>query len=609
MCGIIGIISSTDGINIIPLVISGLRRLEYRGYDSAGIAAINQGVLTRRRAQGKLIELIKVIDSDPIQSNIAIGHTRWATHGRPSINNAHPHMLDNVAVVHNGIIENFSELKDELIAAGCSFASDTDTEVIVHMIANAMNEGASPHIAVYKTMQRLRGAFALAILFTEDGGLLIGARRGAPLVVASGDNQTVLGSDVLSLADLASQVAYLEEGDLAILKAGDIQIFDSDNVLVARPFLPLTTMGLSMMEKGRFPHFTLKEIYDQPQVLGDALASYLDPVSRRPLLSDGPNWLETTTLTIIGCGASYYAGQVAQYWFEQLARLPVTVELASEFRYRGRPLRPCDIALFISQSGETADTLASLRHARKQGQYIIAMVNVSTSTMAREADLVLPIHAGPEMAVSSTKAFTCQLIVLMSLVLGVSRLRGTIDKQKEDALCAMMTEIPMRIMEIFRSDNKLQEIAQILSTKRDVLYIGRGSVFPIAMEGALKLKELSYIHAEGYAAGELKHGPIALIDPNVPVIVLAPPGDLFIKTFSNMQEVIARSGLVILISDSAGISYGKQLNNYFVMPDVDQFVAPLLYTIPMQLLAYHTAVIKGTDVDQPRNLAKSVTVE
>ncbi len=607
MCGIVGIVGTSE---VASRLVDGLRRLEYRGYDSAGLATLVDGAIERRRAEGKLNHLTELLERQPLPGITGIGHTRWATHGAPTTANAHPHATKYVAVVHNGIIENFRELKDELVARGHVFESETDSEVVAHLISDGIERGLEPQPAVAEALHRLRGAFALAILFARHDGLLIGARRGSPLAVGFGEGEMYLGSDALALSSWTRRVLYLEEGDWVVLSRDGAQVFDAQDHPVERS-IRTVSLSPSMIEKGNYRHYMQKEIFEQPQVIGDALATYLDPATRRPRLPPGgPDWNAVQRLTIVACGTSHYAALIAKYWFEQVARLAVEVDIASEFRYREAPLPAGGAALFISQSGETADTLAALRYAKAHGQFIIALVNVPESSMAREADLVLPILAGPEIGVASTKAFTCQLTVLMCLVLAVARSRGTIDAAEEARLCAALSEVPARALEVLNHDDKIREIAEWLAQARDVLYLGRGASFPVALEGALKLKEISYIHAEGYAAGELKHGPIALIDDLVPVIVLAPHGPLFEKTVSNMQEVLARGGRVVLLSDTAGIeTEGKHAAEIIELPVVDPFVTPVLYAIPVQLLAYHTAVAKGTDVDQPRNLAKSVTVE
>ncbi|MBF0250522.1 MAG: glutamine--fructose-6-phosphate transaminase (isomerizing) [Alphaproteobacteria bacterium] len=607
MCGIIGIIGKTDAT---PKVVEGLKRLEYRGYDSAGVATLVDGGIERRRAEGKLRNLESVLKAHPLPGDVGIGHTRWATHGVPNEANAHPHMTARVAVVHNGIIENFQELKEELTAKGHVFASDTDTEAVVHLITAYLEDGLDPQGAVSATLKRLHGAFALAIIFAGEHDRMIGARRGSPLAVGFGDGEMYLGSDAIALSHLTNRVMYLEDGDWAVLTRGGVDVFDETGESVQRP-VRVSDLSNASVGKGGYRHFMLKEIYEQPQVIGDTLSGFINPGDRTITMPELPFDLGAVNkLTMIACGTSYYACQTARYWVEKLARIPVDVDVASEFRYRDAPLAEGGAALFVSQSGETADTLAALRHARSKGQHILSVVNVPESTIARESDGALLTYAGPEVGVASTKAFTTQLVVLACLAIAMGRARGTIEHACEARLMDALVEVPARAAEVLNHDERLKELAHEIAEARDVLYLGRGSSFPIAMEGALKLKEISYIHAEGYAAGEMKHGPIALIDEHVPVIVIAPSDELFDKTASNMQEVIARGGRVIFLSDETGAKkLGKLAAATIALPHVDPFVAPILYSIPVQLLAYHTAVIKGTDVDQPRNLAKSVTVE
>ncbi|MFQ5534400.1 MAG: glutamine--fructose-6-phosphate transaminase (isomerizing) [Sphingomonadales bacterium] len=607
MCGIIGILGDGD---VAPAILEGLKRLEYRGYDSAGIATLENGGITRRRAQGKLNNLAALIDESPLVGDIGIGHTRWATHGAPVKENAHPHSNAKVAVVHNGIIENFRELRCELEAAGHKMVSDTDTEVIVHLITKYLDQGFGPRDAAAAALKRLEGAFALGIIFAGEHDLMIGARRGSPLAIGYGDGQMYLGSDALAVGPFTNRICYLEEGDWVELSRDGAVIHDADDAVVEREIKQILTTG-SVMDKGNYRHFMLKEIYEQPQVVGETLSTYFNPLTRQVELPEMAFDLATISrITLIACGTSSYAASVAKYWFETVARVPVEVDIASEFRYREAEMPENGLAVFISQSGETADTLAALRYARSQNQHIAVVVNVPESSMAREADVIFPTHAGPEIGVASTKAFTCQLTVLACLVIATAKARGAIVHDEEARLCEAIIEVPARAAEVLNHDEKIEKLAHDLAKARDVLYLGRGSTFPIAMEGALKLKEISYIHAEGYAAGEMKHGPIALIDESVPVIVIAPADRLFEKTTSNMQEVIARGGKVLLLSDEAGVaSVGQEAWEAIALPGVDEFVAPILYAIPVQLLAYHTAVVKGTDVDQPRNLAKSVTVE
>ncbi|HYM30291.1 MAG TPA: glutamine--fructose-6-phosphate transaminase (isomerizing) [Candidatus Cybelea sp.] len=607
MCGIIGVIGKRD---VVPSLIEGLKRLEYRGYDSAGVATLVNGHIDRRRAEGKIARLECRIAEEPVAGDIGIGHTRWATHGVPNERNAHPHATAKVALVHNGIIENYRELKDELLALGHVFASDTDSEVPAHLITRYMDEGMTPQEAVAKSLKRLEGAFALAIIFTGSHDLMIGARRGSPLAVGWGDGEMFLGSDALALAPLTERISYLEDGDWVELGRGGA-IFHDENDKPVKREVRLTALSGALIGKGNHRHYMLKEIFEQPTVIGETLNTMFNPATRSIQLPRLPFDLAMVPkITIVACGTSYLAGMVAKYWFEQVARINVEIDIASEFRYRDVPLPEGGLALFISQSGETIDTLAALRYARSEKQHIVAIVNAPESAMAREADLVLQTHAGPEIGVASTKAFTCQLVTLACFVIAAARARGAIDHPTEARLSAAIAEVPSRAAEVLHHDAAIRELAHSVAESRDVLYIGRGTGWPIALEGALKLKEISYIHAEGYAAGELKHGPIALIDENVPVIVIAPSDALFEKTFSNMQEVMARGGRVIFLSDAKGIQrIGGAAAATIELPAVHPFVAPILYAIPVQLLAYHVAVIKGTDVDQPRNLAKSVTVE
>ncbi|GER02217.1 glutamine--fructose-6-phosphate aminotransferase [isomerizing] [Iodidimonas gelatinilytica] len=607
MCGIIGIVGRAP---VSDRLVDALRRLEYRGYDSAGIATLCNSRLDRRRASGKLRNLEAVLEKSPLEGLIGIGHTRWATHGAPTEANAHPHLGAHVAVVHNGIIENFKELRDALIKAGHSFSSDTDTEVIAHLLSDRIARGLSPHDAVKDTLDQLEGAFALAILINGEDRVMFGARRGSPLVVGYGEGESYLGSDAIALAGLTNRICYLEEGDWVQMSNDTVQIFDMTGAAVERPVTLSAATG-ALVDKGNHRHFMLKEIYEQPTVVGQTLSSYIDPLNQRIVLQDlcfDPKTI--SRITLIACGTSYYAAMVAKYWIEHYAHIPVDVDIASEFRYRAPVLSQGGLAVFISQSGETADTLAALRHCKQAGQTVAAIVNVPESTMAREADMVFPIHAGPEIGVASTKAFTCQLSVLAALAIGFGVLRKTIDRSLEATLVQALSEVPSRMAEVLHHDEKLRDIAADLANARDVLYLGRGTDYPIALEGALKLKEISYIHAEGYAAGELKHGPIALIDQAVPIVVIAPMGPLFEKTVSNMEEAIARGGKVILMSCKDGLKNHSDMAVASIeLPQVHPMATPLLYALPVQLLAYHTAVHKGTDVDQPRNLAKSVTVE
>ncbi|WP_397582731.1 glutamine--fructose-6-phosphate transaminase (isomerizing) [Sphingorhabdus sp.] len=607
MCGIIGIVGNSA---VSDRLVDGLKRMEYRGYDSAGVCTVFDGQLIRRRAEGKLANLVNVLRTDDAAGNIGIAHTRWATHGAPTTSNAHPHATGEVALVHNGIIENFKQLRDELTARGRTFESETDTEVVAHLVSEQVEAGHAPADAVKAVLPRLRGAFALAIAFRQFPDFLIGARLGSPLVVGYGDGETYLGSDALALAPLTQQIAYLEEGDWVIITRDGAQIFDKDNNSVTRE---ITASGVSaaQIEKGNYRHYMQKEIFEQPTVVAQTLSSYIRPLEQTVALPQMDFDLAgVKRITIVACGTSFYAGMVAKYWFETFARVPVDIDVASEFRYRDPVLEEGGLALFISQSGETADTLAALRHCKDNGQTIAVVVNVPTSSMAREADLLLPTHAGPEIGVASTKAFTCQLAVLAALAAHLALVKGKLSTEEESEIVRHLIEAPAALNAALAHDEEIAAMAHFIAPARDVLYLGRGPDYPLAMEGALKLKEISYIHAEGYASGEMKHGPIALIDEAVPVIVLAPSGPLFEKTVSNMQEVRARGGKVVLISDAEGIKEaGEGCLATIEMPSVHPLIAPLVYAVPVQLLAYHVACAKGTDVDQPRNLAKSVTVE
>ena len=606
MCGIIGILGKKPAA---PLLIDGLKRLAYRGYDSAGVATLVNGHIDRRRAEGKIENLEALLVRSPLPGTVGIGHTRWATHGKPTENNAHPHVTDRVGVVHNGIIENFQELRDELIAGGVHFTTETDTEVVAHLLTRELEGQHTPEQAMATVMPRLKGAFSLAIVFAGRQDILVGARRGAPLAVGYGEGEMYLGSDALALAPFTQHIAYLEEDDWTLLRAEGAEYFNQDRKVERA--IKRTALSGALVGKGNHRHFMMKEICEQPAVIGETLQSLVNPLTRQTAVTDLPfDLAQVERLTIVACGTAFLAGVVGKYWFEKLARLPVEVDIASEFRYRAAPLAKKGATIVISQSGETADTLAALRYAKSQGQKIVAILNAPESTMARESDRVLPTLAGPEIGVASTKAFTTQLVILACLALGAARARGEIDAAREAFLIQALAEIPAQIAEILAGEAKIRAVAEMLTDAKDVLFIGRGSTYPIAMEGALKLKELSYIHAEGYAAGEMKHGPIALIDEAMPVIVVAPSDELFDKTASNLEEAAARGGRVILISDKAGIErLGRKASHVIEVPAADPFVAPLLYAVPVQLLAYHAAVAKGTDVDQPRNLAKSVTVE
>jgi len=608
MCGIIGIIGREPAA---PQLIDALRRLEYRGYDSAGVATLEGGALTRRRAEGKLKNLEARLAREPLAGTIGIGHTRWATHGRPTENNAHPHATEKLAVVHNGIIENFNELRRELEAKGAKFSTDTDTEVIAHLVSEEMKRGASPVEAVKKALPRLRGAFALAFLFAGEDNLLIAARKGSPLAIGFGDGAMFVGSDAIALAPFTDMVSYLEDGDWVIVTRQGAEVHDAGGKIVQRPVLK-SQASVLLIDKGNHRHFMAKEIHEQPEVVGHTLANYLDMTAERVALPMTLpfDFRTLDRVSIAACGTAYYAGMVARYWFERFANLAVDVDIASEFRYRDVPLGEGNLAIFVSQSGETADTLASLRYARERKQHVLSIVNVPTSTIARESDIVMPTLAGPEIGVASTKAFTCQLAALATLAIAAGRARGVLTEGDEKRLVHALIEVPRHLNEALALESQIEGLARDLAKSRDVLYLGRGTSFPIALEGALKLKEISYIHAEGYAAGELKHGPIALVDENMPVIVIAPYDKVFEKTASNMQEVAARGGKLILVTDAKGAqaAAGQALAT-LILPMMPGEVAPLVYAVPVQLIAYHTAVHMGTDVDQPRNLAKSVTVE
>jgi glucosamine--fructose-6-phosphate aminotransferase (isomerizing) len=606
MCGIVGVLGKGP---VAELLVDALKRLEYRGYDSTGVATVGARDIERRRAEGKLRNLEALLSSEPLGGNAGIGHTRWATHGKPSEANAHPHMTDDVAVVHNGIIENFRELKAELQAEGAAFTSDTDTEVIAHLITRELRDGKDPIAAVNKVLSQLQGAFALAMIFKGYDDLMIAARQGSPLAIGYGDGEMYVGSDAIALAPFTDNIAYLEDGDWAVITREGVTIHGRDGAVVDRGVVKSAASGL-IVDKGNFRHFMVKEIHEQPEVVGHTLAHYLDLASDEVALPDLPfDFANISRLSLSACGTAFYACVVAKYWFERWAKLPVDVDIASEFRYREIAMEKGGAALFVSQSGETADTLASLRYCREQNQHVLSIVNVRESSIARESDGVLPTLGGPEIGVASTKAFTCQLTVLACLAIAAGKARGTIGPELEAELVQALVEVPRHMAEILRDETPYEELAHSLSKAKDILYLGRGTSYPIALEGALKLKEISYIHAEGYAAGELKHGPIALIDESVPVIVIAPRDALFDKTVSNMQEVAAREGKIILVSDADAASAGCAVQATLPVPTVHPFVSPLVYAVPIQLIAYYTAVFMGTDVDQPRNLAKSVTVE
>jgi glutamine---fructose-6-phosphate transaminase (isomerizing) len=606
MCGIVGILGKGP---VAEQLVDALKRLEYRGYDSAGVATVENGELGRRRAEGKLRNLEQLIERSPLQGSTGIGHTRWATHGKPIEANAHPHMTELVSVVHNGIIENFRALKDELIAHGATFTSDTDTEVIAHLITRELKAGNDPVRAVYNSLKRLEGAFALAMIFRGYDDLMIVARQGSPLALGFGSGEMFVGSDAIALAPFTDAIAYLADGDWAVVTRAGVAVRDRDGKAVERPVTRSLASSL-LIDKGNYRHFMAKEIHEQPEVISHTLAAYVDLATSRVDIPALPfDFANLSRLSLSACGTAFYACLVAKYWFERWARLPVDVDIASEFRYRESALDPNGAALFVSQSGETADTLATLRYCRAQAQKILSVVNVRESSIARESDAVLPTLAGPEIGVASTKAFTCQLTVLACLAIAAGKARGAIGPALEAELVQALGEVPRHVATILRDERPYETLAHHLSKARDVLYLGRGSSYPIALEGALKLKEISYIHAEGYAAGELKHGPIALIDEKMPVIVIAPRDDLYEKTVSNMQEVAARGGRIVLVSDADPATTGCAIAWPLAVPAVHRFVTPLVYAVPVQLIAYHTATFMGTDVDQPRNLAKSVTVE
>ncbi|SFS72841.1 glutamine--fructose-6-phosphate transaminase [Sulfitobacter marinus] len=606
MCGIVGVLGQHEAA---PILVEALKRLEYRGYDSAGIATINDGKLDRRRAVGKLVNLSDLLVHEPLAGKSGIGHTRWATHGAPSVTNAHPHQAGPVAVVHNGIIENFRELRAELAELGATFVTETDTETVALLTQHHMSQGLGPVDAATKTLGRLEGAFALAFLFDGEEDLMIGARKGAPLAVGHGDNEVFLGSDAIALSPMTNRITYLEEGDRVVLTRSSVDIIDANGSRANRAIKTIS-LDNARADKAGHKHFMAKEISEQPGVIGEAVSHYVAADNTISLPDPGLDFTKFDRITMVACGTAYYACLTAKYWFEQIARLPVEVDFASEFRYREPPIPGRTLAMFVSQSGETADTLAALRYCEGKADKIASVVNVIESTIARESDLALPIHAGVEIGVASTKAFTCQLTVLFLMTLKAALDRGTITQDQLADHISALRSMPSLINIALEQNAAIRDAAQKLSPARDVLFLGRGAMFPLALEGALKLKEISYIHAEAYASGELKHGPIALIDENVPVVVMAPRDRLFDKTVSNMQEVMARKGKVILISDRAGLEEAAEGTwAQIEMPPVADALTPILYAIPAQLLAYHTAIAKGTDVDQPRNLAKSVTVE
>ena len=608
MCGIIGILGRGP---VAEQLVDSLKRLEYRGYDSAGVATLEGDHLDRRRAEGKLKNLEARLKESPLKGHAGIGHTRWATHGKPTESNAHPHATENVAVVHNGIIENFRELRQRLEQQGAKFASETDTEVVAHLVNSYLVKGAPPQEAVKATLPQLRGAFALAFVFRGHGNLLIGARRGSPLAIGYGDGEMYLGSDAIALAPFTDTISYLEDGDWVVLTRESSAVYDAQNAAVKRETLKSGASSF-LVDKANYRHFMAKEIHEQPEVVGHTLARYIDMATEQVSLPQKLpfDFKDIQRISITACGTASYAGYIGKYWFERLARVPVELDVASEFRYREPPLHKKDLAIFISQSGETADTLAALRYAKSQGLHTLSVVNVPTSTIARESETVLPTLAGPEIGVASTKAFTCQLMVLAALAVAAGKARGTLSETDETKLVHGLVEIPRLMASALSTEPQVEKLARDISKSTDVLYLGRGTSYPLALEGALKLKEISYIHAEGYAAGELKHGPIALVDEKMPVVVIAPYDQVFEKTVSNMQEVAARGAEIILMTDAKGAAEATvQSLVTIVLPDMGAIFAPMVYAIPVQLLAYHTAVVMGTDVDQPRNLAKSVTVE
>ncbi len=608
MCGIVGILGREP---VAEQLVDSLKRLEYRGYDSAGVATLEGNHIERRRAEGKLKNLEGRLRDKPLSGTTGIGHTRWATHGKPTENNAHPHATERVAVVHNGIIENFRQLREELEAKGTVFGTETDTEIVLHLVDDLLRRGNKPVEAVKLTLARLRGAFALGFIFAGEDDLMIGARNGPPLAIGHGDGEMYLGSDAIALGPFTDTISYLEDGDWVVLTHNSAAIFDKDGHAVHRDKIKHAA-STSLVDKANYRHFMAKEIHEQPEVVGHTLARYVDMATERVLLPVKLpfDFKDIGRINITACGTASYAGFVAKYWFERFARVPVEVDVASEFRYREAPLRKGDLAIFISQSGETADTLAALRYAKAEGVHTVAVVNVPTSTIARESDTVLQTLAGPEIGVASPKAFTCQLMVLAALAVAAGKARGELSEEDETKLIHGLVEVPRLMADALTTEIQIERLAREIAKSRDVLYLGRGTSFPLALEGALKLKEISYIHAEGYAAGELKHGPIALIDETMPVVVIAPYDRVFEKTVSNMQEVAARGGNIILMTDAKGAEEATVDSLVtIVMPDMAAAFTPMVYAVPVQLLAYHTAVVMGTDVDQPRNLAKSVTVE
>ncbi len=607
MCGVVGILGTEP---VAPQILGALKRLEYRGYDSAGIATLESGHIMRRRAEGKLVNLEEKLARQPLSGHSGIGHTRWATHGAPTEQNAHPHATDRLALVHNGIIENFRELKEELEAEGAVFVTQTDTEVIAHLITTYLNEGMEPAQAVETSLHRLTGNFAIVVLFEGDDDLMIGARRGSPLAVGYGKGEMYFGSDAIALAPFTDTLAYLEDGDMAVATRAGVTFLDKEGLPVSRP-ITRSVVSKLLVDKGNYRHFMEKEIHEQPEMVGHTLDYYLDVARGEvlPLVDFPVDLTRVRRISIVACGTAFYAGLVGKYWIESIAKVPVTIDVASEFRYREQPFAEDELTIVVSQSGETADTLASLRYARTAGQKVVAVLNTLESSIGREADYVLPILAGVEIGVASTKAFTCMLAVFATLAVRIAKARGLLSKQKEGEYVRALAGVPALMSKALNLESQVERLARRFKSAKDVLYLGRGTSYALALEGALKLKEISYIHAEGYAAGELKHGPIALVDENLPVVVIAPHDHLFDKTVSNMQEVAARGGRLVLMSDSPLKEMGNSMLDTLILPACPAFVTPFVYAIPLQLLAYHTALELGTDVDQPRNLAKSVTVE
>lgn len=607
MCGIVGIVGDAP---VAGRLVDALKRLEYRGYDSAGVATLEDGAIARRRAEGKLGNLASKLGMEPLGGHIGIGHTRWATHGAPTETNAHPHATERVAIVHNGIIENFRELLEDLAKDGYRPQTQTDTESVALWVTRELDNGAEPELAVARTLKKLKGAFALAFMFKGENGLLIAARHGAPLAVGYGTTEMYLGSDAMALAPFTSRLTYLEDGDWAVITPNGVTIRDGKDALVDREQMVSQASAL-LVDKGNHRHFMAKEIYEQPETISHTLSHYVDMGAEKVAIREALpfDFADLSRLTMSACGTAYYAGAIAKYWFEHYARLPVDIDVASEFRYREPPLEKGGLSLFISQSGETADTLAALRYCAGQGQHVASLVNTVESTIARESGVVFPILCGPEIGVASTKALTAQLTALASLTIAAGRARGVISAEQEAELVRAMIALPSAVSAALGAEEQIMDISKRLSKAKDVLYLGRGAMFPVAMEGALKLKEISYIHAEAYPAGELKHGPLALVDKDMPVVAVAPNDDLLEKLKSNLQEVRARGGELFLFADRTAHVREEEGMTVMAMPPVPECLVPIVYTVPLQLLSYHVAVARGTDVDQPRNLAKSVTVE